>query len=52
MEDQAVVVFKCIQDRFSDEEEKKRILTFIKLKQREEYEGIKETIEKLSSTQF
>ena len=52
MEDQAIEVFKCIQDLFSDEEEKNKFLTFIKLKQREEYEGIKETIEKLSSTQF
>ena len=52
MEDQAIEVLKCIQEPFSDEEEKNKFLIFITLKKKEEYESIKEIIEKLLSKQF
>jgi len=52
MEDEAIEVLKCIQELFSDEEEKNKFLTFIKLKKKEEYDSMKNTVEKLLSTQF
>ena len=52
MEDQSIEVLKCIPALFSDEEEKNKFLTFIKLKKKEEYDSMKNTIEKLLSTQF
>ena len=52
MEDESIEVLKCIQELFSDEEEKNKFLTFIILKKTEEYDTMKNTIEKILSTQF
>ena len=52
MDDEAIEVLRCIQELFSDEEEKNKFLTFIKLKKKEEYDTMKNTVEKLLSTQF
>ena len=52
MDDDANEVQKCIQEIFSDEEEKQKFLNYIKLKKIEEYDSMKETVEILLSLQF